>query len=87
MFLLSFTSAQETKVVLITIAIFTFLISSGNIGVGIDVQLYESLNIVFLFYLKMSKKLTDFLQNYLTKKSFFKDKKALQQNYTPRNVP
>ncbi|MEK6861594.1 MAG: ORC1-type DNA replication protein [Nanoarchaeota archaeon] len=35
----------------------------------------------------MSKKLTDFLQNYLKKKSIFKNKKALQSNYTPKNVP
>lgn len=35
----------------------------------------------------MTKKLTEFLQNYISKKSIFKNKKALQHNYTPKNVP
>ncbi len=35
----------------------------------------------------MSQKLTDFLEQYIKKDSLFKNKKALQHNYTPRNVP
>lgn len=35
----------------------------------------------------MTEKLTDFLQKYINKKSIFKNKKALQTNYTPKNVP
>ena len=35
----------------------------------------------------MSKKLTEFLRGYINKESIFKNKKALQSNYTPKNVP
>jgi len=35
----------------------------------------------------MGQKLTEFLEGYIKKKSFFKNKKALQSNYTPKNVP
>ncbi len=35
----------------------------------------------------MSRQLTDFLQNYVKQGSIFKNKKALQGNYKPKNVP
>ena len=35
----------------------------------------------------MAQKLTDFLEQYIKKQSLFKNKKALQTNYTPKNVP
>lgn len=35
----------------------------------------------------MGQKLTEFLSAYINKKSLFKNKKALQSNYTPKNVP
>lgn len=35
----------------------------------------------------MGQKLTEFLETYIKKKSLFKNKKALQANYTPTTVP
>ena len=35
----------------------------------------------------MAQKLTDFLEQYIKRKSFFKNRKALQTNYTPKTVP
>lgn len=35
----------------------------------------------------MSQQLTSFLENFMKRGSLFKDKKALQGNYTPKNVP
>ncbi len=84
---LSFWSAQEVKVDYYGGDFSHFLFCIGNIGVSCYVSAHVSLNIFSVSHEKMSKKLTDFLQNYINKQSLFKDKKALQQNYTPRNVP
>lgn len=35
----------------------------------------------------MTKKLTEFLEHYITKKSLFTNKKSLQSNYTPKTAP
>ncbi len=35
----------------------------------------------------MPQKLSDFFQNYITNESLFKNKKALQSNYTPKTAP
>ena len=35
----------------------------------------------------MTKKLTEFLESYINKQSIFKDKRALQSNYTPKRAP
>mgnify|MGYP001566811813 FL=1 len=39
------------------------------------------------FFLTMGQKLTEFLEGYIKKRSLFKNKKALQANYTPTTVP